>query len=197
MSPEVICLDCRKKKEHHALGLCGTCYTRQWCKANPEGIKAINHRYYKSHKEIHAARCRAYYERHREEKAAYDRKYQKAHRQKIAARRKARKEERAAQNRDWRHKNPERVVAATARKKARKASVPDTLTTAETKQLLEIGQAIYPGKELHLDHIVPLSKGGGTTLANCHYILGSLNMSKYNTLPQDVYRQEELPWLNP
>ena len=78
---------------------------------------------------------------------------------------------------------------AKRRRKARKKALPDTLTTEQAEHLLVIGRAVYPGEELHLDHIVPLSRDGGTTLANMHAIPARLNQSKNDALPQEIYKQ--------
>jgi len=75
------------------------------------------------------------------------------------------------------------------REKALKHNLPATLTPDQAELLLMIGRATYPGEELHLDHMVPVSKGGGTTMANTHYIPARLNYSKYDKLPQGAYRQ--------
>ena len=94
--------------------------------------------------------------------------------------------------RNWRRKNPEKARLSWARRDARKKALPATLTPAQAERLFAIGQAMYPGEELHLDHVVPLSAGGGFTRANIHAIPAWLNMLKRNALPQEVYRQIKL-----
>lgn len=183
--PTVVCAECGREKPHKAKGLCGQCYMRRWQKEHQEERLAYMHRWHQEHQEeqatyyqMHREEKVAYYQAHREEKLAYVRCYQTKHR-----------EEKAASDRRWQQENPERVAVNVARRKAFKRSLPDTLTPEQAEQLFAIGRAMYPGEKLALDHIVPLSQGGGTTLANCHYIPAGLNLSKHNALPEEVYRQ--------
>lgn len=166
----IVCVGCREVREHEALGLCKRCYNRhnmrRWRKENPEKERAIARR--------SRARCQ-------QQRNAYGRKWREEHRERIKA-----------SYSHWRKANPEKRAGIEARRKARKHSLPDTLTSQQAEYLLGIGQAIYPGEKLHLDHIVPLSKGGGTTLANTHAIPASLNMSKGGKLPEEAYGQLEL-----
>jgi 5-methylcytosine-specific restriction endonuclease McrA len=99
-------------------------------------------------------------------------------------------EENRARSLAWAKNNPEKKAAKYARREAQKRRLPDTLTIRQAVHLFTIGQAMYPDERLHLDHIVPLSKGGGTTLANMHAIPARLNCSKNDALPQEVYKQE-------
>ena len=176
-----ICSDCGKEKKHEAKGLCTTCYQHHWRE---------------THREERAAYARRYGEHHREEIATYQRRWYEENREEILAHRRRWYEEnqgeRAASKRRWKEENPEKVAVIDARRQARKHSLPDTLTTEQGEHLLVIGQAMYPGEKLNLDHIVPLSKGGGTTLANMHAIPAWLNYLKHNALPQEIYIQEAL-----
>jgi len=180
MARIIICADCGGERRHYAKGLCPPCYQSR------------------------------YRGRHREEKAIYNRRYREEHREDLQAYERQRYQNdatRAKANRRWAlehpekmreyncrylQKNPKKGITDQARRKAQKRSLPDTLTTAQSDHLLTIGQSMYPGEELDLDHIVPLSKGGGTTLANMHAIPARLNESKADKLPEEVYKQEVL-----
>jgi len=124
---------------------------------------------------------RQYYEANKERLLAYKRQHYRNHR-----------EEYREHNRRWWKNNPEKAAMIRGRRYARSYANPNTLTGEEAKQLLAIGQALYPGQELHLDHIVPLSRGGGTTLANIHAIPAKTNIAKGDTLPGEIYEQLEL-----
>ena len=166
----IICLDCGRKRPHCAKGLCKQCYNRHWRKENPN--------YLRHWREKNPNYDRHWRKEHQEKKAASARRYYEAHQEKEIIR-----------SRHWRKENPEKAAAQFARRQAHKNATPDTLTPGQIRRLFVIGQAMYPGKNLHLDHIIPLSKGGGTTLANMHAIPSGLNLSKYNKLPEEVYKQ--------
>lgn len=156
-------------------------YQREYDRQHRQQKNLRKRRYRKRHKGKTLIYRRRYYQEHREEELAYKRRYQQEHGEEIAAR-KCR----------WRQENQEQCRASDARYEARKHHLPNTLTTHQAKRLLSMGRAVFPGERLHLDHIIPVSQGGGTTLANMQAIPASLNLSKSNKLPGEAYEQIEL-----
>ena len=185
----LVCVDCGQKKPHHAKGLCNACYTRHYDEAHREkraayrqehreGMMAKNARYYREHREDLLANQHRYNEGHREDRAEYNRCYDGAHR-----------EDKAEYNHRYYQANPEKYAVNNALRRTRKADQPNTLTPKENERLFAIGQGTWKGENVELDHFISVDKGGGTTLANSHYIPASLNRFKYNKLPQEVYKQ--------
>lgn len=170
----IICKECGQEKPHYGKGLCRPCCSHRWYEENKERILAQDRHHYQIHREQQLARRRHYYETHREMERAYCQEH---------------REERAIYRRQWQKNNPEKRAGGFARRQAYKHSLPDTLTPEQAERLLVIGRTMYPGEELHLDHIVPLSKGGGTTWANMHAIPGWLNDSNGDALPREAYCQ--------
>lgn len=84
-----------------------------------------------------------------------------------------------------REDNQEMYILADQRRRARKRSLPDDLTT---EQLSEITASFYSTcalsgetADLHNDHVLPISIGhGGTIYGNIIPLSAELNMSKYN-----------------
>jgi len=191
-----ICPGCGEEGQYYAKGLCKVCYNRQWDRANPDKKKARDCGWREKHKDHIAAYNKRYYEEHREESLAYQRQYRQENGEKVAASNRRHYQKHrgiyATNSKRWVKENPERAAAIKARRRAREKRVPDTLTTEQSERLLTIGQAMYPGEKLHLDHIVPISRGGGTTRANIHFIPATVNHRKGNKLPQETYRQERL-----
>lgn len=164
-------------------------YNRRYREEHPRWQVSYNRRYYEEHREKIAANRRRYYQEHREEILAYSRRWRQENPDYMRRWRAEHREDRAAYMRHWQKENPQKLAAKVARRRARKNIAPDTLTADDMEWLLEIGRTTYPGEELHLDHIVPVSRGGGTTLANMQAIPASVNLSKGDALPQDVYEQ--------
>jgi len=158
----LICPSCGEEKDHHAKGLCKSCYMKQWRATNHEHCLAYD---------------RDYRLKHRPARIAYLRNYRAAKPEKIRAYRKTRRKYQRLHDLAY---------------EARKRNLPNTLTKEQAQRLLLIGRTIYPREDLHLDHIVPLSKGGGTTLANIHAVPAWVNLGKQDRLPQDVYEQWRL-----
>lgn len=183
------CTGCGEDGPYYSRGLCRICYfkdyraknreqiqnlTQAWKKRTPnfrerykEWERTYNAWYYRENKEVENARSRMYYW--------------------------ANKKRLNEESRAWGRVNPERVRLIAAQKRARKHQLPDTLTSDEEIELRAIALVLYPGEELHLDHIVPISKGGGTTRANCHFIPSKANISKGNKLPEEIYEQCQIP----
>lgn len=95
------------------------------------------------------------------------------------------KEHNANNKRNWRLSNPEKRSLSQQRRRARKAKLEDTLTTAKYAITLEhFGNACaVTGRteNLEQEHAIPLSIGhGGTTFENCYPMVNGLNQSKYN-----------------
>ena len=87
-----------------------------------------------------------------------------------------------AYSKKHREENPEMYRMYYIKYRARKRSLPDTLTSEETEGIVEYfhGEcSICSGAFEHLDHFIPLSSGyGGTTLENIVPMCGSCNKSK-------------------
>lgn len=57
---------------------------------------------------------------------------------------------------------------------------------ARDKSTCQICGATAPSVELHVDHIIPYSKGGTTTLDNLQTLCSKCNLGKGNLLPEDL-----------
>lgn len=170
---------------------------RLWRAANPERIKAYNKA---------ASNDRAEYRKaHRAEKAAYDREYRKTHPRKDSkelqkAWAEANREKRSAQARARRLANLEKVRAAEkarkalrppeervlheARRRARKRGAGGNYTVSDTRRIRKAqkGKCAYCrqplGNKPHLDHIMPLAKGGSNAAANLQWLCADCNYRK-------------------
>lgn len=91
------------------------------------------------------------------------------------------KEKRKASTRKWKDNNRDKLVVYSRRYKARKVSLPGTLTVAQTECIMERfgGCALSGSSDIHLDHVIPLNTGhGGTVVGNMVPLRGDLNISK-------------------
>jgi len=158
--------------------------------------------YNEARREEIAAYNRAYKEAHKEEMVAYSRAYRKENRAEIAARarayRKSHKEEKAALNRAYRESHKEEIAARahayyeTPRGRAvafaachRRRLLPggQDITAAMIQEVLDASNGVCPycGKSFkngHIDHIIPVSKGGTNARDNLVYCCQRCNLSK-------------------
>lgn len=146
---------------------------------------AAERAYRETHREERAAYQRAYYEKHRENITAAQRAYYEAHREEEAARSRARyeanPEREAARKRDWRKANRGLVSVYQARRRALKAGAPrvEKIDRAYVYERdggrCHICRKKAPQRGFHLDHLIPLSKGGEHTHDNVAVAHASCN----------------------
>lgn len=212
MSRIIVCVGCGQRKEHMAKGLCGTCYNRQWRADNPEKVRLTNSRYYKKHSEKERERAHQYRLKNPDKVIDHNRKWYRDHREEILTRGGFWREVHPTYFRRWRQDNPEKVRFNTyrwhqenpgmralyrTRRRALESAVSNTLTIDQVRCKFLIGHCFYCGssEDLELDHFVPVSKNGGTTLGNTVIACRKCNSSKRAKLPQRILKQLFLPGL--
>jgi len=159
--------------------------------ANKEAIAARRAKYYEAHRDEAAK----YYEAHRDEAAAY----REAHREKAAAYREAHREkanayamkysadhraEIASKTKTWRKANHDKVLDNCALRRARKRGA--TVEKVRRGYVFErdggrchvCGKKV-PKKGWHMDHLIPLSRGGEHSLLNVAASCPRCNLRKH------------------
>lgn len=167
-------------------------------------------RYYLANKNDLVAKNRAYRQAKRREIAAQKRRYREANKDKIAERdrayRRRNKERIEDYQRDWRERNKERVArysrnwsarnksaksAARARRRALLYNAEGYHTAGDIQRQYGIqkGRCYYCKVKLfsayHIDHLVPLSRGGTNWPDNIVIACPSCNCKKNNKLPHE------------
>lgn len=125
---------------------------------------------------------------HQEEIRAYNAAHQNEHREYAKRHAKEHAEEYKERLRAWRKSHPDAKAAQWQRHRARKVGLPHTLTKEEWRSIKEAykGRCAYCGKrgKLTQDHVIPLSKGGGTVRDNIVPACRSCNSSKNDSPPR-------------
>lgn len=135
---------------------------------DPEAKKRRQKERYAADAERIKARQRAYNAEHRDEQAAYRAAYYAKHRDEVIAR-----------VADYAKRNPHVSAAKNMRRRAAKLNTAVEDSAAMT-EFIKNCPAGY-----HVDHIVPLSKGGTHTLDNLQYLCAKLNTQKGAKMPGD------------
>ena len=151
--PIIICKECGEEKPHHARGLCRKCYKRQ---------------YYEAHREVTRERNRRWRDANPEKRREYGRRWRDANPEKGR--------ERARQ---WREANPEKKREHRRQWRARKNGA--TIGPVDRDAIYERDErCIYCGsdKNLTLDHLTPLARGGAHAQDNLAVACRSCNDSK-------------------
>jgi len=182
-----------RKDRNTWMSLCKQC-------TNQMSVQSI-----KSHPENHLESARRSHAKHKQERNEKSRIYGKTHREQISIREKGYAEKKRKyrqlhsedlkeRSRRWSQNNPNAVKAKKQRYRARKRSLPATLTTSEIRYCRTYwdnccaicGRSAGFWNSVALDHWIPVTRGGGTTIGNiiplCHGVNGC-NNSKHNHDP--------------
>lgn len=173
-------------------------------KAHKEELKTRRAAYYKAHREEERARHAAYRATHKEEIKARNATYYRAHREELKARQiaynNAHKEKMNAIAAAWHAKHRDKRAAYNAARRALLANALASMSATEKAKIDEIyykaanapkvrcylcGKLIPKGHR-HVDHIVPLSKGGKHVPSNLAIICDKCNLHKATKLPQEI-----------
>ena len=168
--------------------------------------------YYQSHKEYEDQTTRLWMQRHREQHLEVRRHWRQSHKEELNAKHKLwRQVNKAAvqarlreyirthpkeireTNRRWRELHPDASRTYQQRREARKRNLTSTLTVSQWEAIKAAYQyrcayCSKPHKKLTQDHVIPIFKGGATTMGNIVPACPSCNYRKHTNLPQDPVR---------
>lgn len=158
------CSHCKECRAEHA---------RLYRKTNPEAVARNRRRYDQTDAGIKAERKRLYCHTHREEIAERKRLYYQANREAIAERQRLHQQN----NRDL-------YCAYNRNRRARQQNASGSHTAADVaaQRSRQKGKCYWCGKKVgddyHVDHVVPLSKGGSNGPENIVIACAACNLSK-------------------
>lgn len=146
--------------------------TRAWQRANPEAVARI---------------FRAYCKRHPEKRAELSRDWIAANRDYWVARR-------SRYNRQFREKFPEKIKAREHTKRVKRLGAAGRYTASDIKRLLkeQNRRCVYCSESLcdgyHVDHKIPLVRGGTNWPYNIHLTCGPCNQRKRHRTHDEFLR---------
>ena len=191
--------------------------SRRRSAANPERVAEIKREWYLRNREAmlaeqrisrstpeHLEKRRLRWKKNRVSIAAARRLYRAENKEKISVQRRnryaAKKAQIIAVARLWAMKNPERAkeikTAGTRAYKARKRGAKGSFSINDVRRIRKLQRnrcarcrKSLTKKKVHIDHIIPLSKGGSNDRTNIQLLCGSCNMTKHNRDPIDDARR--------
>ena len=151
---------------------------KAWRLENKERLQTRDAERRKKNKDKEKARHADYYLRNKAKLRAYH-----------AANWLENKDKLYAKSTEWRKKNPQKIAVLGNRRRARVAAALATLTAEQWSAILELygNCCAYCGRtgKMTMDHVVPISRGGGTTADNVVPACQSCNSSKNARTPEE------------
>jgi hypothetical protein len=190
----------------------------KWRAENPNRKSEYEKAWYAEHSERQRERRKVYYYTNHERVLDYARTWGAANKEAIAERRKNDRQEirdrRNARSRSWyaenreyaaqyakayNEANPDVRRAQEQRRRAREAQAGGTISASDLADI-RAAQTDSKGRLIcwrcgkpiksnpHLDHWIPLAKGGTNDAGNLHYMHAKCNMTKHTKHPTDIGR---------
>jgi 5-methylcytosine-specific restriction endonuclease McrA len=203
-----ICVECKRARDN-AYNAAHTeehlARTRKSVAARPDAVRSYRQAYYKANKETAIERARLWGEANPErQKASRLRSYQRNRSVRLAAaraRHAANPEPFRAARRKWKRNNPHKVRAAYNLRRSREigAQSGDRRSYAAFIAWSRLANRIpcYWCKRLtrkqnrHLDHVIPLAKGGADSVGNLCVSCPPCNQRKNAKMPEEFAGQSE------
>lgn len=188
-----------KDGHHHYCRSCKSEHARASYQRNRDHILAYQARYRAEHpdkvaevkrqsrlKKIDAykAQERAYYRANREKRIAYSRRYHKLDRQQNP-------EKYRERNRRYKAQNPDKVRQDNHIRRVRRLGADGKHTASDIRRQYRAqkGRCYYCNQPLgdayHVDHVIPLSRGGSNSPENIVIACPTCNLSKADKLPHE------------
>jgi 5-methylcytosine-specific restriction endonuclease McrA len=198
--------------DHTTIKTCTKCGetkpTTAFCKnaRKPDGLhpacRDCQHAYYVANRETILEQQKTYYAAHRKEHAEWVRSYREINRETEAKRnqvyREANREARAEYNRAYYEANQDKSRAKTHRRRALERNNGGSFTSADIDTLKQTQtdkrgnlRCWYCGKAMtdyHVDHFIPLAKGGSSSVDNLRLACPTCNLSKSAKHPHQIGR---------
>lgn len=183
----------------------------EWRRNNPEKARANNQRWHAANRHIANARrknnaaenkkrehatWRAWYDRNKERKRATNVAWNREHvRARMRLWQKRNRLKVRAWNEEWKRANPEARTAHAQARRARAIGSGGRYTAQDVRDIFrrQRGSCAYCRSRLvagyHIDHITPISRGGGNDRRNIQILCAPCNLSKGASDPIDFARR--------
>jgi len=169
-----ICKKCRKEyKEQNKekIRVYQREYHEKYYKENQQEIMSRSNKYYENNREHVITRVSGYYYENKDEILIKSREYTKANREKVLEGKRRYHQENKDKHRVWR-----------MNRKARVRNLPNDFKVRDQRRVLQHfeGACCLTGivGDIHMDHVLPLNRGGGTVVGNMVPLNNKLNRSK-------------------
>lgn len=169
-----ICKVCRKEyknKNKEKMSAYQKEYHKKYYKENKQEILSQSNEYYENNRERVLLRVNEHYKNNKEEIRVRRKKYRLSNKEKVLR-----------GKRKYYQENKDKYRVWIMNRKARVRNLPNNFKASDKKEVVQHfkGACCLTGVvgDIHMDHVLPLSKGGGTVVGNMVPLNSKLNRSK-------------------
>jgi len=210
MNKIIKCKKCGKLKPHWAKGLCHSCYNEQWQKANPEKNRKSQRKWQQNNPEKHKKMVREwrknnpeykkqYWQKNKEELQKEFRKYYQINKEREKERKRKWEKNHPDKIREygqkWTKNNPDKIREKNLKRRTKGTIKRGIISKLINENIFKYGIITCEKckkeceNNFHVDHIVPISRGGTNDYSNLQILCQYCNLSKRTNITD--YRERE------
>ena len=174
-------------------------YSRAWNKANPERVKANRDRFMAKNPSKTSEYCKSFYYANKDKCLDKNREWRERNKDKESARKKnwteLNREKKYASNAKWHKANPDKMAVHSRNRRSRSKNAEGSHSIDEVIDIFSLQRGLCAScvtklfksgkKKYHVDHIMPLAKGGANDKSNLQCLCPACNLKKHAKDPID------------
>jgi len=200
---KIRCENCGENKEHYALGLCKSCYRKEyyrknrerelknnakWRDDNKEKMLNLKKQWKEKYPEKHKEHNRKYRSKHSTRRNEYMKKYRITNKEYTKKNNKKWRMLNSEYQRKWKKNNPNKIREYWHKRRLNGTIKKGIINKIVNENIFKYGTITCEKckkeceDDYHIDHITPVSKGGGNNYENLQVLYSHCNVTKHSNI---------------